>query len=56
MVIGAPSRQLGLRSAIDMDLPSHLRQRDKIVGTLLAHPWKPVAAMHMTGGADAEPR
>ena len=56
MVIGAPSRELRLRSTIDIDLPNHLREGDKIVRVLLSQPGKPVAATHMTGSPDAERR
>src|SRR5438874_13531798 len=39
-----------------MDLPDHSREGSEIVRVLAPDPWKPIAAMHVTGGADAERR
>jgi hypothetical protein len=54
VAVRAPMHELGLRRPIDMDLPDHGRERHEIVRALAPDPGKPVAAMHVTGGAGAE--
>ena len=54
VVTGAPSHQFGAGRAIDMDLPGYRREGFEIILSIDWHPWEPVAAMDMTGGASAQ--
>jgi len=44
----APVCNFGTRRAINMDLPIHRREGEKIIRAIDPHPWQAIATMHMS--------